>query len=160
MLGDPLDVSRGYVGFMLQCCVWVKVTLACVQVLPKLYEQNIEVDVPELLKQVSRRGGFWCTCAIQVRTYARCLHHSPPCKSPQFLLMSHVHSKSRIPLLSCSARSVPLLHGVFSTGNSTVHQHRFIRVGYTMYMAPLRGWLVLGNFLAQKRRRLRTPQEE
>lgn len=39
----------------------------CMQVLLKLMKKGIELDVPELLKQVSRRGGFWCTCAIQVR---------------------------------------------------------------------------------------------
>ena len=41
--------------------------------LPRVFEADIEVDGPELLKQVARRGGFWCTSAIHVRT------PKPPC---------------------------------------------------------------------------------
>lgn len=42
------------------------------QVLPKLQDDNhpLELDVPELLKEVSRRGGFWCTCALQVQAFS------------------------------------------------------------------------------------------
>jgi hypothetical protein len=34
--------------------------------LPLLIKHRMLLDVAELLRQVGRRGGFWCVCAAQV----------------------------------------------------------------------------------------------